>query len=278
MNKGFVSILILFMLLLIALLSITMKMYVESSLKVYAKEAVSFHLRNEANNHSWWGNRNGPSRLSYNHITSDKGNLSIVRNVYALKSTYKNSLIGNGKIIGGKKVSSSYPIFDYSILFMDSDKCNYEDDSLPDWLSDDAYHSSRTCNLDIFGGFVRNKIVRSNIKGDRVVFTGAESNVLASTGYIELEDVVVALPALIVAGGDIRIKNLSTELDVVASLTIISASGMVIIDKIDGLIRLYVIAWQGMILPYNAFLIKNSKTPNVLPWIPWMVKNENIIE
>ena len=278
MNKGFVSILLLFMFLMAALLTIIMKMYVGNSLTAYAKEGLSFHLRNEANNHGWRGGRVGSGRFSFSHITSDRGNLSIVRNAYALRSNYEDSLLGYGKIIGGKNATLSYPIFDYSTLFRDSDECTYEADSPPDWISDDAFRSSRLCNLGILEEFVRSRIYKSNNKGEKIIFAGATSNLLASSGYIDLEEVVVTLPALIVAAGDVRIKNLSTELDAVASLTIISASGMVMIDEIDGIIRLYVIAWQGTLLPYNAILTKNSKTPTTLPWLPWMIKNEDVLK
>ena len=101
---------------------------------------------------------------------------------------------------------------------------------------------------------IKSFVTKDNIKS-MTPLTLSKDNLLLAAGRIELTDQIkLESDALIIAGGDLAIKSLRNDSKSIMKVTLISLSGSVIVENIEGPLSLFVISWEGAAVPSTPFI------------------------
>ena len=106
-------------------------------------------------------------------------------------------------------------------------------------------------------------VTTGNIETDAAFdITGTSLITIAAHGYIDApHEIHVSAPALIIAGGDIHLASLIQSGPAPRRATLVALTGSIVVDQIQGDLKLRAIAWQGVYLPGNATLDASAPMP-----------------
>jgi len=268
MKNGFISFLMLFVLLFIFSTISAIWLYQKRSAEIWGLEGEALHLKNELDRKVWnKKNKVFSGRLAKQTMVIKQGQAELSREVLSFFSDYqKLNLLGNPLLVG-----DDVPVFNYANLFSKVTKCKFETDVIPDDLSAASLRSNRLCKLSLANFLTTRKVYQANLKAENIVFGGiglAKTNLLAASGYIKAENLIISLPTLVVAGGDLKISNVKVLLNALPTLTLVSATGRVELKTCSENVKLFVISNLEPDLPVGIEMVRNLKIPNVLKWLP----------
>ena len=272
MNKGFASIVMIFLLLFVAVITQTIHLYTQKILKMQAEEVRSLRLKNETKNKVLQDSGKSLASVCSNKAQNRSGDVVIKRELTSLCSSYRGGHLGIGLINKMDLKNGAYPFFNYGKIFSEVDDCDFEDDEPPIDLTPTAFRSARLCKMVLGDLIIERKVLKGNLKAANIIFIRPaiiHENLLASSGYIYIDRLVLAAPTIIVAGGDVKIGKLIVTSKLLPEVTIISASGSITISEVSGSARFFVIAWAGSVLPSEILLVKTTLLPEQLAWIPF---------
>ena len=163
---------------------------------------------------------------------------------------------------------SYFPLLNYRALFAEAPECQTEFRSALELynlksnygfpLSSSAAISGKTCSVPLISS--AGLKVRGNLEflalpvldlpGERVT---AEVLTIAATGYIDSPAALYTNRSInLIAGGDIHLKYLEISgADTPPTITIFSATGVVVIDQLVGDCRIAAQSWLGVYLPQD---------------------------
>lgn len=213
-------------------------------------------------------NRTAP--LSCSELTAQSADIRITRRLCAIHDLGARH-ISERAIIEGSALTQPhrFPQFNYNEIFRDFTHCaesfvrSTTKSPLGFELSPLSSISKQICFAK--PEFSSPKVV---YKGNVVLAedaTAAENTKLvAAAGYIDFSGTLsVSADTLIVAGGDVHLSKLSSSL-ALAHVTVLSATGIVMIDEVSGPLELRAIGWQGVFVPGNATLVSHDFVPPAL--------------
>ncbi|NMC63697.1 MAG: hypothetical protein GYA55_11095 [SAR324 cluster bacterium] len=273
--KGTILILVLILSSLLGLSATITFRIIQNSLKNTAGELHSFAIRENTIEQAFKSLAAAKHpierKLSCEETLSNQGFFEIHRSFCAAYFPANFSLLSRDIIDLGKSDISMLAGFDFNKIFSRKSSCP----SIPfDWngqspsgmtLHKKSLVSSETClatNLRPSSMI----IIHSNLYTAaplRLLATNEKElhSTLAVTGFIDVNSTLFLTEnALIIAGGDLHIKNLASKPGLNIDVTIVSSSGQIHIEGIDPLINLKAIAREGVSLP----TIYQSKSGHLL--------------
>jgi hypothetical protein len=169
------------------------------------------------------------------------------------------------KICVFQPINKEQLLIDYNLMFSAAVACK-EEDPLQSLATSGSFVSSQACFLDAINqqeqSFLGNLFSKNPI-----TFPLKEHEVtrVAATGLISFKHTLeFSSDLLIVAGGDLFIEKLNALLD--SRVTLVSASGKVMVNQISGPVSLKVISAADVILPPHTSQHEVELLPPALEW------------
>lgn len=183
----------------------------------------------------------------------------------------KNNLVTSAQLQAGLIDGnlSNWPLFDYNLFFNNFTTCNlstnnnFNSSSFSFNLSPSAWVSQNNCLIS--STQVANPIIKANLESNQnlQLIDSSNINLIVASGFIDLAgQVELPLNSLIIAAGDLHIHEILNQQSSSANLTLISSSGTIQIDSIQGNFNLKLLAKAGVFLP-NGTILNNSN--QILP-------------
>ncbi|NLF24428.1 MAG: hypothetical protein GX589_02055 [Deltaproteobacteria bacterium] len=213
-------------------------------------------------------------RLVYAAAEGSTGKHQLHRRLYLMQSMSDEKILTAALIVGSDlEEPAAFPIIDYEQLFMGAANCDAATfgskflTSSGFELTPSALRSSRKCVITRLPGD-DDYAVKGNleIQAAAQISAGGRSSavVIAALGYLEaFEALTVSGKVMLVAGGDLHLKSLVSEGEAV-EVTLVSSSGVVVVDQILGVLALRVITWSGAYLPFGYVPSGNNLLPPLL--------------
>jgi hypothetical protein len=181
------------------------------------------------------------------------------------------ALLSSNALIEGNKLNPRrrFPQFNYNRIFRSFSDCPTEPSTslslAPSGfeLSKVSALSNESCQDPTIS--TSNFIAPGNLVFNSEFAVAAPTILIAASGYLDAgARLTVESDVVLLAAGDLHLKAL-TSATAGAKITLISASGMVVIDEIVGEPILRIIAWQGALYPASANFLAHDVFPPTLP-------------
>lgn len=210
-------------------------------------------------------------QLHCNDSKQEVGRFSIVRSTCLLHSitSAPDSPITSGNIFQN---SLDFPLLDYNQIFTNATTCRSilhngsRKSAFGHALTTSASLAPHTC-VNPFQLLVNNLATTSNLAIEMPLVVGTSNNIqpimLAAAGYLDIDTTLqINQPMLLVAGGDMYLREVvaSSPLD----LTLVSATGAIVVNKIDGPAAIAAHAWQNVFIPSKITIGNTLRLPPVV--------------
>jgi len=176
--------------------------------------------------------------------------------------TKYNDISGNTPLI--------VPPFDYNTIFSEPFLCigdpteDFSETPSGFALSDTSIISAKICNT-VPEQIKKPLAILGNLYFEAPIFIGPAEQIIlmAASGYLDINSTLsISADTLIVAGGDLRIKKILAPGASQVSLTLISATGKIVIEESAGNLEIYPLAKVSVLLPPGSQIAEQS---NKLP-------------
>ena len=223
-------------------------------------------------------NTGGASRdFSCTKAQNTVGLITIDRSLCAL-SFPDPGVFESRALLDGSQNSDAliFPAFDFQAILARSTSCTKS--QLENWsimpsgyrLSSGSSISSELCTESSHARLNRVLVISNlSIPEKLTLSPGANGAALiASAGFTDIADTLTLEgDGVIISGGDLYVKNLAADPTRKQHITLISTTGVVTVENINGDIDLQVFGREGVYLPENSVLEASNNLPRVLKTI-----------